>query len=92
MLHARQNLKRLPPPAGTELVVVGHSHRPEDRRLGDGGPRLVNPGSAGRRRFRLPVSCALLAVDGGRTEVVHRELVPPSPAPDPALARGRRRA
>jgi uncharacterized protein len=45
------------------VVVAGHSHRPAVRQVGD---RLhVNPGSAGPRRFSLPVSVAWLWVEGG---------------------------
>ncbi|MCU0121763.1 metallophosphatase family protein [Pseudomonas sp. B2M1-30] len=46
--------------AGIKLVITGHSHKPciEWR-----GERLyVNPGSAGRRRFRLPVTLVLMEV------------------------------
>jgi putative phosphoesterase len=49
---------------GIQLVITGHSHKPcvEWR-----GERLfLNPGSAGRRRFKLPVTLALLEV-GGQT-------------------------
>ena len=46
------------------LVVFGHSHVPSTERRDD--MLLVNPGSAGRRRFRLPVSVALARV-GHRT-------------------------
>ncbi len=46
------------------IVVFGHSHQPlaERRR----GVLWFNPGSAGPRRFRLPVSVGLLVVEGGR--------------------------
>lgn len=52
--------------AGVNVVVSGHSHQPcvETR----GGVLFVNPGSAGPRRFRLPVSVARLWVEGGRAE------------------------
>ena len=52
-----------------DVVVFGHSHRAEVRRNGD---RLwLNPGSAGPRRFRLPVTLALLWLgDEVRAEVV----------------------
>lgn len=44
----------------TRLVITGHSHKPliEWR----GATLYVNPGSAGRRRFKLPVTLALLEV------------------------------
>ncbi|WP_223544967.1 metallophosphoesterase family protein [Pseudomonas sp. A-B-19] len=45
---------------GIKLVITGHSHKP---RMEWRGERLfVNPGSAGRRRFKLPVTLALLEV------------------------------
>jgi putative phosphoesterase len=49
---------------GADVVVSGHSHRPgvEER----AGVLWVNPGSAGPRRFRLPVTVAVLEVDGAR--------------------------
>jgi hypothetical protein len=49
------------PDAG--LVVFGHSHRPVVGRVGD--LLAVNPGSAGRRRFRDPVTVALADLDDG---------------------------
>ena len=43
-----------------KLVITGHSHKP---RIDWRGERLfLNPGSAGRRRFKLPVTLALLEV------------------------------
>ncbi len=51
-----------PAGAGVQVVIYGHSHRPlaEQR-----GPVLyLNPGSAGPRRFSLPVSVAQLDIDG----------------------------
>jgi putative phosphoesterase len=62
VLHDRAALARTPAPAGARVVVAGHSHRPlvEDR----GGVLHLNPGSAGPRRFRLPIAVAELAIDG----------------------------
>jgi predicted phosphodiesterase len=48
------------------VVVSGHSHRPLVERSGD--VLFVNPGSAGPRRFRLPVAVARLAIDAGGVE------------------------
>jgi putative phosphoesterase len=52
-----------PEGAGVQVVIFGHSHRPlaEQR----GGVLYLNPGSAGPRRFSLPVSVATLEIDGG---------------------------
>jgi uncharacterized protein len=44
----------------TEVVLFGHSHRPCLMSLG--GILWINPGSAGRKRFSLPRTCALLEV------------------------------
>lgn len=53
--------------SGFDVVVSGHSHRPRCERRD--GVLFVNPGSAGPRRFRLPVSMGALAIDGGRVSV-----------------------
>ena len=60
VLHDAHDLARYPPPAGTRVVVAGHSHRPSI--VERDGLLHVNPGSAGRRRFRLPISAAELRV------------------------------
>jgi putative phosphoesterase len=59
-----------PRAAGVSVVVFGHSHRPGIEHRGD--VLYLNPGSAGPRRFDLPVSVARLAIDGGaaRAEIV----------------------
>jgi putative phosphoesterase len=46
----------------TRVVVHGHSHRP--RVVEKDGVLYVNPGSAGRRRFSLPISIGELLIDG----------------------------
>ncbi|MCG7404972.1 MULTISPECIES: metallophosphoesterase family protein [Caballeronia] len=51
---------------GIDVVVTGHSHKPLIERRGD--VLFVNPGSAGPRRFRLPVTLALLDIDDGKAE------------------------
>jgi len=47
--------------AGLDAVIAGHSHRP--RIEWHGGVLFLNPGSAGPRRFSLPVAVAHLRVD-----------------------------
>ncbi len=64
-LYAIHDLKQLaidPRAAGVRVVVSGHSHRPAcvERE----GVLYVNPGSAGPRRFSLPIAAAELCVDG----------------------------
>lgn len=64
-VHALHDLATLafdPHAAGIGVVVHGHSHRPSIE-LCDGILR-VNPGSAGRRRFRLPIALGELVIDG----------------------------
>lgn len=47
---------------GVGVVVTGHSHKPSVSERD--GVLFVNPGSAGPRRFKLPVSAGMLIVDG----------------------------
>lgn len=66
-LYAIHDLKELdidPAAAGVRVVVSGHSHKPACAERG--GVLYINPGSAGRRRFSLPISCAELIIEGGK--------------------------
>jgi predicted phosphodiesterase len=56
VLHNLQELNLDPAAAGFRVVVSGHSHGPT--RTERDGVLYVNPGSAGPRRFRLPVTVA----------------------------------
>lgn len=58
VLHDRNELDLDPAAAGFHAVVSGHSHRPSY--MEHNGVHYINPGSAGRRRFRLPITVALL--------------------------------
>jgi predicted phosphodiesterase len=49
------------------VVVSGHSHKPGCSERG--GVLYVNPGSAGRRRFSLPIAVGELLIDDGKVEV-----------------------
>jgi uncharacterized protein len=67
MIHERAELKG--PLAGlVDLVISGHSHRPNYERQGE--IEYLNPGSAGPRRFRLPVSVARLWLGRPSVELV----------------------
>jgi uncharacterized protein len=60
MLHSVKDLDLDPRAAGVDVVVSGHSHKPViDSK---NGVMYLNPGSAGPRRFGLPVSVALVTV------------------------------
>jgi uncharacterized protein len=63
VLHDLKELALHRPPAGTQVIVCGHSHRPRIVRE-PSGVLVVNPGSAGPRRFTLPVSAAELLIRG----------------------------
>ncbi len=58
VLHDRKAIDLDPVAAGIDVVVSGHSHRPNIERLG--GVLYLNPGSAGPRRFTLPIALATL--------------------------------
>lgn len=58
VLHDVQQLDLDPAVAGFQIVLSGHSHRPG--RMERSGVLYVNPGSAGPRRFQLPVTVARL--------------------------------
>lgn len=62
MLHSLAELDLDPVAAGIGVVISGHSHKPlVERRK---GALYLNPGSAGPRRFSLPISLAFLDLDG----------------------------
>jgi putative phosphoesterase len=70
VLHDLHELDLDPRAAGFAAVIAGHSHQP---RLAErDGVLYLNPGSAGPRRFKLPISLARLTVAGLR---VRAELV-----------------
>ncbi|HEY3352860.1 MAG TPA: metallophosphoesterase family protein [Polyangia bacterium] len=66
LLYLRHDLDGLdldPRAAGFAAVITGHSHRP--RAEWRDGVLYFNPGSAGPRRFSLPIALGLLTIDGG---------------------------
>jgi putative phosphoesterase len=66
VVHDVQEAPR-PLPVGVRVVVSGHSHKPAQAERG--GVLWVNPGSAGPRRFKLPVSVGELLIAGGKVDV-----------------------
>jgi len=69
-IHIVHDLKELsidPRAAGVRVVVSGHSHKPAS--IERDGVLYVNPGSAGRRRFTLPISVGELVIEAGQVAV-----------------------
>ena len=62
VLHRLEDLDLDPKSAGFAAVIYGHSHQPSSE-VRD-GILYLNPGSAGPRRFRLPVAIAKIRVVG----------------------------
>lgn len=60
VIHDINTLDLDPVAAGVRAVISGHSHRPSIHN--QRGVLLINPGSAGPRRFNLPVSVAVINV------------------------------
>jgi putative phosphoesterase len=69
LIHSLHDLDLKPEIAEIACVVSGHSHQPEIRE--ERGVLYLNPGSAGPRRFSLPVSLAYVTIagDGLRAEL-----------------------
>jgi uncharacterized protein len=73
LIHNIAELDLDPAAAGFAAVVSGHSHKPEVR--AHAGVMYINPGSAGPRRFRLPVCIARAEVSSEvRVQII--QLVP----------------
>jgi uncharacterized protein len=72
-IYVLHDLKTLQadPGAGVDVIISGHSHVPKIDTVG--GVLYLNPGSAGRRRFKLPITLATLEVvpEGMRPAIHH---------------------
>jgi putative phosphoesterase len=70
VIHDVRRLKGDPAALGVDVIISGHSHKPRVERRE--GLLLLNPGSAGPRRFSLPIAVARLrlARSGVRAEIV----------------------
>jgi uncharacterized protein len=73
MIHILQDLDISPAEGGFQIVVNGHSHKPEQ--VEKDGVLYINPGSAGPRRFYLPVTVARLDLRAKKwnAEFIHLE-------------------
>jgi putative phosphoesterase len=74
LLHNLDQLDLKPEAAGFRIVIYGHSHRPKIEEKN--GVLYFNPGSAGPRRFQLPVSVGVLEIKDGsiRVRVINLEV------------------
>jgi uncharacterized protein len=74
VLHILEELDLDPPTAGFHAVITGHTHRPKMETKD--GVLYFNPGSAGPRRFILPVSVGRLSITDGklRGEIIHLQV------------------
>jgi hypothetical protein len=72
ILHDLGGLRIDPRAEGYQVVIAGHSHRPGIEMRG--GVLYLNPGSAGPRRFTLPISVALLRIRGAEAAAEILEL------------------
>ena len=71
VIHDANALDLNPKAAGFAAVISGHSHQP-NQEIKD-GVLYFNPGSAGPRRFKLPISVGRLEITGGK---LHAEILP----------------
>ena len=75
-IHVLHDVKELdvdPSAAGFRVIIAGHSHKPQVTERD--GVLFVNPGSAGPRRFSLPVTLGYLTVEGGNASAEIRPLL-----------------
>jgi len=73
VLHDVKELDGEPTAAGFRVVIAGHSHKPQVTERD--GVLFVNPGSAGPRRFSLPVTIGYLTVGNGSASAEIRSLL-----------------
>jgi uncharacterized protein len=72
MVHDLGQLDLKPEAAGFRVVIYGHSHQPKMEEKS--GVLYFNPGSAGPRRFHLPVSVGRLTIAAGKVQAELVEL------------------
>jgi putative phosphoesterase len=72
MLHNLRDLDLKPEAAGFDAVISGHTHKVEQNL--QSGVLYLNPGSAGPRRFNLPITLARLRIDAKPWQVQILEL------------------
>jgi putative phosphoesterase len=73
VLHDLKEIDLSPAAAGFRVVIAGHSHKPVVTERD--GALFVNPGSAGPRRFSLPVTLGYLTVTAGTAHAEIKSLL-----------------
>ena len=69
-IYILHDLKTLQADPGVDVIISGHSHVPKIDTVG--GVLYLNPGSAGRRRFKLPITLATIEVTpAGMRPAIH---------------------
>ena len=74
VIHDLNEIDLDPAAAEFQVVVSGHSHKPSSRERD--GVLYINPGSAGPRRFSLPIAAGILHVNGTAIEAELLDLLP----------------
>lgn len=67
MIHILQELDIDPAAAQMDMVIFGHSHKPDQYEKD--GVLYFNPGSAGRRRFSLPITMAIMEIESNEIKI-----------------------
>jgi uncharacterized protein len=75
VLHDLKTLRFDPAAAGIDAIVSGHSHVPKIDEVD--GVLYLNPGSAGRQRFKLPIALATIEIKPHALRPVIHDLVDP---------------
>jgi putative phosphoesterase len=73
VLHDANEMDVDPAAAGFHVVIAGHSHKPKITERD--GVLFVNPGSAGPRRFSLPVTIGYLTIAAGKAQASIKPLL-----------------
>ena len=79
MIHNRRQIRRNL--SDYDIVICGHSHKYQEDR--EGGTYYLNPGSCGRRRFRLPLTMMILTLYPGTHEIAVQRIDLPLPSASP---------
>ena len=74
VVHDVHDLELDPRASRIDIVMSGHSHKPRIETVD--GVLYLNPGSAGPRRFSLPVTLAIMELDGSGIRPVIHDLLP----------------